>query len=174
MVKQTGWVATGRPAPALAGVRGRLEVFERESSARSAELTRKVFGEPHTPARVVDLIVNDVRARGDHAVAEYTLKLDGAIITPDSFRVKPEAITAALRNAPAEFIDAIAFAASNVRDYQTHILQSAPKRHSKRPERWLKYSPVHSAACYVPGGLAPYMSANSRMGAKTTPGLPRM
>ena len=144
---------------ALGALRARLEVFEKESSARSAALTRKVFGQALSPAEVVARIVKDVQERGDDAVVEYTLKLDGAILTPDMFRVEAKTILGAEKRAAAEFMAAVRFAAGNVREYQESIRASDPKKFkSGGRELWRTYTPVRSAAAYVPGGLAPYPS----------------
>jgi histidinol dehydrogenase len=144
---------------ALAELRGRLDRFERESSVRAAKLTRKVFGRPLAPAQVVERIVSDVRERGDDAVVEYTLKLDGAIVTPDLFRVDAADILRAEKRAPKKFLDAVRFAADNVRQYQERIRASDPAPIEQGGRAlWRRYTPVRSAACYVPGGLAPYPS----------------
>ncbi len=144
---------------ALTGLRRRLEILERESSARSAALTRKVFGQALAPAEVVRRIVDDVRRRGDDAVVEYTLKLDGAILTPDMFRVAPESIAAAKDKAPPGLLAAAAFAADNVREYQRHILVAEPAPLSRGGrELRQRHMSLRSAACYVPGGLAAYPS----------------
>ncbi len=144
---------------AINALRARLNIFEKESSARSAALTRKVFGHAMSPVEVVERIVSDVRERGDEAVIEYTLKLDGAIVTPDMFRVDPATILKAEKSAPPEFISAVRFSASNVRRYQASIVAQDPEAVVGSGSRlWRKYSPVRSAACYVPGGLAPYPS----------------
>ena len=144
---------------AIAGLRQRLGLFERQSSARSAELTRKVFGRALRPAQVVELIVNDVRKRGDDAVAEYSLKFDDVLLTPDMFRVGADTIAGAQENAPPEFLSAVQAAAKNVRAYQQRVLVGDPAPLADGGRRlWRKYSPVGSAACYVPGGLAPYPS----------------
>ena len=145
--------------PAIEALRRRLEVFEKESSARAAVLTRKVFGQALPPAAVVERIVNDVRQRGDDAVVEYTLKLDNAILTPDMFRVDSAAVVKAEKSAPEEFVSAVKFAADNVLRYQQSIVvQDAPPLDDSGCRLCRKYSPVRSAACYVPGGLAPYPS----------------
>jgi histidinol dehydrogenase len=144
---------------AIAELRARLELFERQASARAAELTRKTFGQALSPAQVVERIVNDVREKGDDAVVEYTLKLDGAILTRDMFRVEPDAIRQAQAAAPPEFLEAVRFAADNVRGYQQQILTPSPEPLTEGGRKlWQKLTPVHSAACYVPGGLAPYPS----------------
>ncbi len=143
----------------LDALRTRLEVFERESSARAAALTRKVFGQALPPAQVVERIVGDVRQRGDAAVVDYTLKLDGAILTPDMFRVDSAAIVKAEKSAPKDFVAAVKFAAENVRAYQEHIVTPNPEPlGGEGRSLWRTYAPVGSAACYVPGGLAPYPS----------------
>ena len=174
---------------AIDALRKRLELFEKESSARAAVLTRKVFGRALSPAEVVERIVDDVRRRGDEAVAEYTLKLDGVILTPDMFRVDPAAILKAEKSAPKDFVSAVKFAAHNVREYQQWILHpdrdaemaainwaaSELEAPSIASQVWRDYSPVRSAACYVPGGLAPYPSTviMSAVPAKVA-GVPRI
>ncbi len=144
---------------AVAAVMNRMEIFERESSARAGEVTRKVFGEGLTPVQVVERIVNDVRRRGDDAVIEYTLKLDGVILTPDMFRVNPKTALMAELQDTDEFLRAVKFAAENVREYQKTLLsKDAAGVSSPGRKLWRKLTPVRSAACYVPGGLAPYPS----------------
>ena len=144
---------------AIDALRTRLGLFEKESSARSAALTRKVFGHALSPIEVVERIVNDVRERGDEAVVEYTLKLDGAILTPDMFRVDTASIVKAEKSAPPDFVSAVRFAADNVRRYQSSIVAADPAPIEDGGSRlWRQYSPVRAAACYVPGGLAPYPS----------------
>ncbi|MFO7897948.1 MAG: histidinol dehydrogenase [Planctomycetota bacterium] len=144
---------------AIARLSERLAIFERESSARSAELTRKVFGEALAPSRVVDRIVDAVRRRGDDAVSEYTLKLDGAILTPDLFRVDPSVALQAEKGADEGFLSAVRLAAENVRAYQEAIrVEDPPPLEEGGRVLRRRYWPVRSAACYVPGGLAPYPS----------------
>ena len=181
---------------ALAAVRNRMTALEKESSARSAALTKKVFGQALSPTEVVDKIVNDVRDRGDDAVVDYTLKLDGAILTPDMFRVETTAITAAENVPDDDFTAAVSFAAENVRQHQrntlfwpgepddgnyenvTYVLRrkggsvstgpldtasgwignAPPDAHGGSGPVSYAYTPIQSAACYVPGGLAPYPS----------------
>ena len=136
---------------AIAAVRARLDVFEKESSARSATLTRKVFGQALSPAQVVERIVNDVRRRGDDAVAEYTLRLDGAILTPDMFRVEPALLLKAEKHAAAPFLAAVRFAAANVREYQESLLISSPKEIAKLGRGFpLLTSSRTIILCYVP------------------------
>ena len=47
---------------ALSALRTRLAVFEQPASARSAELTRKVFGQALSPAQVVERILHEEAA----------------------------------------------------------------------------------------------------------------
>ena len=146
-------------AEAIAQLRDRLTLLEQESSGPSSELTRKVFGEALSPKEVVHRIVGDVARDGDDAVSEYTLKLDGAILTPDLFRIDPSVALRAEKAADDAFLSAVRLAADNVREYQETIrIEEPPPLASEGRTLWRRYTPVQSAACYVPGGLAPYPS----------------
>ena len=45
------------------------------------ETSRGLFGEPLTPEQVVARIIADVQSRGDRAVREWTVKLDGVTLS---------------------------------------------------------------------------------------------
>ena len=70
-------------------------------SAAGRQKTIQVFGQPLTPAEVVQRICDDVRQDGMAAVLHYTAKLDGAVLSPDELRVSPCELQAAhQRTAP--------------------------------------------------------------------------
>ena len=48
------------------------------------ERIARLFGEPLTPAQAVERILADVRARGDAALREWSMRLDGAAARPAS------------------------------------------------------------------------------------------
>ena len=56
--------------------------------------TEQVFGERLAPAAAVERILRDIRRRGDAALAEWTLKLDGGV--KDPVRVPAEELRAAM------------------------------------------------------------------------------
>ena len=112
-------------------------------SPKVAAAVEKMFGRPLTAAEEVDIIVNDIRNKGDEALFEYTKKLDGAEKAVD------EKTMGAIRRAIA-----------NVRKFHEEQL----------PKTWLtpraygsflgqKMTPVDSVGIYVPGGTAAYPSS---------------
>src|SRR3954463_7024229 len=78
---------TDDAAGQLAGLRAQLGAQGNVVSARGRELTVKVFGEPLPPARVVERVCADVRARGLEALLHYTEQLDRVRLTPETLRV---------------------------------------------------------------------------------------
>ena len=103
-------------------------------------------------------IVDDVRARGDEAVREYTLAFDKADLA--EFLVTPEEIEAALALVEPEFMDALTTAAGAIEDFHKRQI----------PQSWFttqeggiflgqKVTPIERVGIYVPGGRAKYPSS---------------
>ena len=127
--------------------------LDKAPSSLSASIT-KAFGEPLSPAQVVDRIVKKVRGAGDEAVRELTYLLDGKTI--ESFEVPYEDLERAVNEAPSELMEAMRFASDRIRRF-----------HSKSmPQAWIDedegygqvFNPVGSVGLYVPGGTAPLAS----------------
>jgi len=120
------------------------------------ERIRHIFGESLTPAQVVDCILRDVRQRGDRALREWSLKLDGS--APQSFLVPPAEKAAALANIPVELRQALELAAERIRQF--HKVQPVTS--------WITQAlggtlgqivrPIHRVGLYVPAGTAPLPS----------------
>ncbi|HRU04762.1 MAG TPA: histidinol dehydrogenase [Candidatus Brocadiia bacterium] len=146
---------------ALAELSRQLSVGAGIVSPASLELTRKVFGKPLQPGEVVKRILKDVRERGDEAVREYTLKLQGADLDPSRFRVSEEEMAKARAEAPAALMDAVAKAAENVRAYQSHFLPPPVPAFEPRPGVRLdmRVRPLDRVGMCIPGGKAPYPSS---------------
>lgn len=113
-------------------------------------------GERLTPAQVVERIVNDVRQRGDIAVADWSLRLDGHV--PAQWLVPPERILAAWQAQPPALQQALQLAADQIRNF-----------HSKQHHQsWMDVTsegtmgqlvvPMERVGIYVPGGSAPLPS----------------
>jgi histidinol dehydrogenase len=116
-----------------------------------------MFGEPLSPAQVVDRILRDVRTRGDEALAEWTERLDGR--KSSRFAVSKEALQAALNALPADQREALELAADRVRRF-----------HQAQPvTSWMTQSlggtlgqyvrPIRRVGIYVPAGTAPLPSS---------------
>jgi len=104
-------------------------------------------------------ILSDVQARGDAAVCEWTAKFDGAGIAPETLRVPEEAIEAAYKAMPKEFVRTVTRIRDSVRRFQRHILHRARKPISRDGRSLgLVYRPLARVGVYVPGGRAFYPS----------------
>lgn len=117
----------------------------------------RMFGEPLSPAQVVERILRDVRKRGDAALNEWTERLDGR--TAASFSVSPAEMQAALAALPAKQREALEMAADRVRRF-----------HQAQPvTSWMTQSlggtlgqyvrPIRRVGIYVPAGTAPLPSS---------------
>lgn len=123
---------------------------ERDLS-RSGGVDAEVLG-------VAAKIVDDVRARGDAALREYTASLDKAKI--EDFRVSQSELDAAVAAVDDEFRDAISTAAGAIGDFHARQV----------PQSWFttqeggiflgqKVTPIARVGIYVPGGRACYPSS---------------
>jgi histidinol dehydrogenase len=101
----------------------------------------------------VRAILNEVRGRGDQALAEYTSRFDCPGFTAGMLRVSKEAIQAAAAAAPAEDLRIIEEAAANIRAYHQGQVQASTL--SPRPDGSVLgrlVRPVDRVGLYVPGG----------------------
>jgi histidinol dehydrogenase len=112
----------------------------------------------------VAAILDDVRARGDAAVLEYTQRFDGLQaasvaeleLTRDELKAAYDAIPAAQR-------EALEAAAARVKAYHERQLEACGKSWSYRDEDGTllgqKVTPLDCVGIYVPGGKAAYPSS---------------
>ncbi len=122
--------------------------------ARLTESINDVFGEPLTPALVVDRIVNKVRAGGDEAVRKLTQQLDSTLLS--AFEIPSSEVVRAAGEVSADLLDALRFAADRIRRFHT---KSMPSDWFDEDEGYGQvFNPVRSVGIYVPGGTAPLAS----------------
>jgi histidinol dehydrogenase len=115
--------------------------------------------------RAADAIVDDVRARGDAAVLEYTNRFDRmAAPSVASLAIPREAMAAAYEDLPAAQRDALKAAADRIRAF--HLDQHArlmagdwTVREADGTATGQRITPLDSAGLYVPGGKAAYPSS---------------
>jgi histidinol dehydrogenase len=145
-------------ASALAKLREKLSPRGNIVSEAGRKKTLEVFGKELSPSEVVDCICQRVRNEGISAVLDFTQKLDGATLTPQTIRVSADELQAARTQVSPDFIQTIERVKKNIWDFQTAILHT--NKIVERPGVKLqqRYWPLQRIACCVPGGAAAYPS----------------
>ena len=111
-------------------------------------------------------VVEDVRARGDAALLEYTARFDEVRLSAAELKVSEEEIRHAYEQVSSETLDAFRQSARNVRRFQE---QSMPEG------MWLteivegvlvgqRTTPIESVGLYVPGGKGDFPSVMLMLG----------
>ena len=112
-------------------------------------------------ADTVNEIVNNVRAKGDTALHDYTLKFDKVDITPENIVVTREEIEEAYKIVnETDVVDVIRKAAENIRVY--HEKQRQYSWFDSKPDGTMlgqKVTALAKVGVYVPGGKAAYPSS---------------
>ncbi|HVY18145.1 MAG TPA: histidinol dehydrogenase [Rhodopila sp.] len=139
------------------------------TEAEKTEADRKV-------RQTVETILSDVGARGDVAVRELSAKFDKW--EPPSFRLRPQEIQSLMATLPAQVIEDIKFAQTQIRRFaeaQKAALKDIEVETLPGIRLGHKNIPVASVGCYVPGGRYP-MVASAHMSVLTAKvaGVPRV
>lgn len=105
-------------------------------------------------------IIEDIKARGDEAVFEYTKKFDRAEITGSNFQVTEEEIHAAYKEVPPELLGVVRKALVNIRAFHEKQKQNSwITTTEKGTILGQKITPMQRVGVYVPGGKAAYPSS---------------
>ena len=109
----------------------------------------------------VNVIVNDVKDKGDEAVFSYTKQFDGADLDASNILVTEEEIAEAYAELEKTgLVDIIRKALVNIRDY--HMKQKQYSWFDSKPDGSIlgqKVTPLEKVGVYVPGGKAAYPSS---------------
>lgn len=111
-------------------------------------------------ADTVQAIVDDVKARGDKALFEYTEKFDKVKVTKDTIRVTKEEIDEALKQVDPKLMEVMVKSMKNIRTF--HEKQKQLSWFDTTPDGTIlgqRVTPLDSAGLYVPGGKAAYPSS---------------
>lgn len=115
--------------------------------------------DPTVQQAVADVIA-DVRARGDEAVREYSLKFDD--YGPDSFLLTAEQIEEVMARVPQQVIDDIRFVQDQVRRMAEAQLASLGEFEIETlpgVKLGQKNVPIDAVGAYVPGGKYPLLAS---------------
>ncbi len=110
--------------------------------------------------QAVRAIIEDVVAKGDEALIDYTYRFDGLALQPETLRISDKEIDAAEAQCPKEALEALALAKERIETYHR----------AQRPEDSLttdalgvtlgwRWTAIESVGLYVPGGRASYPSS---------------
>jgi len=116
--------------------------------------------------KVAKEVSDDIKARGDVAVLEYTEKFDHVKLTADTMKVTAEEIEAGYKNCDAETREAIEYAYKNIHDFHEKQLPE---------EMWFtmvddglmvgeKTTPIVDVCLYVPHGKGSFPSVLCMLG----------
>ncbi|HID75377.1 MAG TPA: histidinol dehydrogenase, partial [Planctomycetaceae bacterium] len=145
-------------AEAMARLRQRLsprgDVVSQEGRRRTVE----IFGQPLSPAEVVERICRDVERKGLAAVLDYSARIDGAELEADTLRVSLEEMAAAHRRADPEFLAAVRRVRENIRTFQEAILHRDVRVEREGGYLVQRYRALERVGICVPGGAAAYPS----------------
>ncbi len=125
-----------------------------------ARIERRGETAPEGVEDQVRAILADVAARGDQAVAEYTLRFDGVDLARAGCEIPPAEMGKARASLPADDLALLAEAAESIRDF--HFRQrECTWNYSPAPGIILgqKVTPLARVGIYVPGGTAAYPSS---------------
>lgn len=124
-------------------------------SSKLKESLKSLFN-TEDPEEAVKRIIGEARRRGDAALFDYTLRIDG--IALKSIEVPGEEVASACKQVPPEFLSALNLAARRVRAFherQMKVLLSGAKRIA--PGTLMR--PLERVGVYAPGGSASYPSS---------------
>jgi sulfopropanediol 3-dehydrogenase len=129
-----------------------------------------------TVRQTVETILEDIATRGDAAVRELSAKFDRW--KPASFRLRPDEIQSLIDSLPAQVIEDITFAQTQIRRFaqaQKDALKDIEVETLPGIRLGHRNIPVASVGCYVPGGRYP-MVASAHMSVLTAKvaGVPRI
>src|SRR5918998_4954635 len=110
--------------------------------------------------QAVRAIIEDVVARGDEALIDFTYRFDGLALQPETLRVSDAEIDAAEAQCSKEALEALALAKERI---ETYHREQRPKDFKTTDPigvtlGW-RWTAIESVGLYVPGGLASYPSS---------------
>jgi len=103
--------------------------------------------------QAVRQIIDEVRTKGDRALLDYTLKLDGAKLT--SLEVSKKQLASAYREVDKRLVSALKLAARRIRSF--HLRQKRRIWRIASPDSG-QIRPLERVGVYAPGGTASYPS----------------
>ncbi len=108
----------------------------------------------------VNAIIENVKAKGDRALFDYTLQFDQFALTPENIRVTRKEVEEAYQQLETGLVEVMREAAENIRAF--HVKQLRNSWFDAREDGTIlgmKLTPLARVGVYVPGGKAAYPSS---------------
>ena len=136
-----------------------IQLNEESRKSLLSDLIKRDPNQYEQYAQTVQKIVDDVKARGDEALFEYTERFDGIRLTPETIRVTEEEIDEAMGLVDEELLGVMRRSLENIRAF--HEKQRQLSWFDTTPDGTIlgqRVTPLEKAGLYVPGGKAAYPS----------------
>jgi len=138
----------------------RLKTSQPDFARAFARIVKDRRESDENVARDVQVIIEDVRLRGDAALAEYTAKFDQHTPADDAWRVDPETWRDAFEDLAPDLRAALELAAQRIRAWHAAQLPQDREITDETGMRLgARWGAVDGAGLYVPGGRAAYPSS---------------
>jgi histidinol dehydrogenase len=138
----------------------RLSTVDADFEARFTALLSQARETTETVDRTVADILSDVRARGDEAVIDYTIRFDRQTLTADRLRISTAEIDAATASIAAELAAALDLAAKRIEAFhRAQLPQDLRMTDAAGVTMGMRWTALDSVGLYVPGGKAAYPSS---------------
>jgi histidinol dehydrogenase len=136
----------------------RLSTREKGFEAKLSSLTKYQAAKDPKVQQTVRRILAHVRARGDAAVREYTLKFDRVVLK--SFEISKTEIEKSIRSVPSGQADALRAAHARIKAFHERQLQKSWDYTDEDGTRLgQRVNALEHVGLYVPGGKAAYPSS---------------
>jgi len=110
--------------------------------------------------QAVRAIIEDVVAKGDEALIDYTYRFDGLALQPETLRISDEEIAAAEDQCAKEALEALALAKERIETYhRAQRPQDSMTTDALGVTLGWRWTAIESVGLYVPGGRASYPSS---------------
>lgn len=140
-----------------------MKIIELTNETRQDLLNNLLKRSPNNYSQyesTVNDIIENVKAKGDRAVFDYTLQFDKFALTPENIRVTRQEIEEAYTKLDAGLIQVIRKSAENIRAFHTKQLRNSWfDAKEDGTILGMKITPIAKAGVYVPGGKAAYPSS---------------
>lgn len=136
----------------------RLADLSREARAQLLKRTESDLG-PYVEK--VKPIIEAVRSEGDEALARFAREFDKAPVDPKRIAASEEDFERAHRELEPEVLEAITYAAGNIRKFHEDQKPEEMWFHEMRPGVFAgdRINPIPSVACYIPRGKGAFPSS---------------